>query len=692
MKKNEKSEAENLHQKAEELLKKKPRKTALPLSEIDTLKLIHDLEVHQVELELQNIELRHAKTSAEVATSKYTNLYEYAPSGYFTLSTVGKIIEINLTGTILLGKERSKLINSRFTNFVSPDTRTVFNVFLEKIFQTKCKENCEVKLLANGDNPTYVLLTGIITENAEQCNVTMVDISERKRAEEALHKSELAFRLLAESMPQIVWITDPAGLNIYFNQQWVDYTGLTLEESYGDGWNKPFHPDDQLRAWNAWQNATKHGATYSLECRLRRADGKYTWWLVRGVPVFDSKGAVIKWFGTCTDIEELKRSEAELIIAKEHAEESDHLKSAFLANMSHEIRTPMNGILGFASLLKEPNLTGEEQQKYIRIIEKSGARMLNIINDIVDISKIEAGLMEVNLKESNINDQIENIFNFFIPEVERKRIQLSFKTTLPAKDAVIATDREKIYSILTNLVKNSIKYTFEGSIEFGYEKKGEYLEFFVKDTGIGIAKNRQEAIFERFVQADIEDPKALQGAGLGLSITKAYVEMLGGVIWVKSVEGIGSTFYFTIPFITEKQTQSNITKVVSAEDKEVQINNLKLLLVEDDETSDFLITTMLKKNNHEVLHVKTGIEAIEACRNNPDIDLVLMDIRMPNINGYEATRQIRQFNKDVIIIAQTAYGLSGDRQKAIDSGCNEYLSKPIDKDDLLRFMQKYFKS
>ncbi|MEI7500863.1 MAG: response regulator, partial [Bacteroidota bacterium] len=347
--------------------------------------------------------------------------------------------------------------------------------------------------------------------------------------------------------------------------------------------------------------------------------------------------------------------------------------------------------LGFASLLKEPGLTGEEQQNYIRIIEKSGARMLNIINDIVDISKIEAGLMDVVLKESNINEQIEYIYTFFKPEVEVKGMQLFFKNSLTTKEAIIETDREKIYAILTNLVKNAIKYTFEGSIEFGYEKKGEYLEFFVKDTGIGIAKNRQEAIFERFIQADIFDTHAYQGAGLGLSITKAYVEMLGGIIRVDSEPGKGSIFYFTIPYNTNKQEQRAIANVASAKDMEAQIKNLKILIVEDDENSNFLITSILKKNNHEILHTETGFEAIEACRDNPDIDLVLMDIRMPGMGGYEATRQIRQFNKEVIIIAQTAYGLSGDRQKAIDAGCNDYISKPIDKDELVGLIQKHIK-
>jgi len=260
------------------------------------------------------------------------------------------------------------------------------------------------------------------------------------------------------------------------------------------------------------------------------------------------KGVVIGASCFGSNITQEKLAEIELMTAKERAEESDRLKSSFLANMSHEIRTPMNGILGFSGLLKNPRLSIEKQQKYIDIIEKSGFRMLNIINDIIDISKIEAGLMKSTIQPSNVNEQLEYIFTFFKPMVENKGMKLILNAGLPAEDAVVNTDTEKLYAILTNLVKNALNYSTHGEIEFGYHKKNDVLEFYVKDTGIGIPEDRLDAIFERFIQADIDNKMALQGAGLGLSITKAYVEMLGGKIWVESKQDLGSVFYFTLPF------------------------------------------------------------------------------------------------------------------------------------------------
>jgi PAS domain S-box-containing protein len=386
-----------------------------------------------------------------------------------------------------------------------------------------------------------------------------------------------------------------------------------------------------------------------------------------------------------------KQVEENLINALEKANESDRLKTAFLQNISHEIRTPMNGILGFTSLLKDSSLSGDKQQKYIEIITKSGSRMLNTLNDLIDISRLETQQVKLSYSKININHELENLYAFFKPEAERKGLLFSFHTFLPTNKAYILTDHQKLFAILSNLIKNAIKYTPHGSIDFGYELKDQSLEFYVKDTGIGVLLDRQQAIFDRFVQADIEDTKVFEGVGLGLSISKSYIEMLEGKIWVDSVENEGSTFYFTIPY---KTTKSEILKNVEQKSriiKNASLNKLKVLIAEDEESAFLYLDVVLENLTSAPMRAKTGLEAVEIAKNNPDLDLILMDIKMPIMGGYEATREIRKFNKEVIIIAETAYVLPGDRDKALEAGCNEYIAKPINNDKLLNLIKKIIK-
>ena len=391
--------------------------------------------------------------------------------------------------------------------------------------------------------------------------------------------------------------------------------------------------------------------------------------------------------------EKFVQQKAELRLAKEKSQESDRLKSAFLANMSHEIRTPMNGILGFAELLKQPHLSGKEQQKYLEIIESSGTRMLNIVNNIVDISKIESGVIEINNKVTNINEQIEFMTSFFAPEIQKKELRLVYSKALPTNKAFIKTDAEKLYGILTNLLKNAIKHTDKGAIEIGYEltpkEKPVDLEFFVTDSGNGIPEDRQDVIFDRFMQADMSNKTSYQGAGLGLSISKAYVEMLGGKIWVESEHGIGSTFRFTIPY-HHAEAEIMMEKIIQPATKEKSINKLKILIVEDDAGMEFLLSETVEEYCSELLIARDGMEALEISKDNPDIDLILMDIRIPKLDGYETTEEIRQFNKDVVIIAQTACAFSSDRDKALEVGCNDYVSKPIDSNLFESLIEKHF--
>jgi len=480
--------------------------------------------------------------------------------------------------------------------------------------------------------------------------------------------------------------------------------GYNPKEGFADRdeWLIRIHPDDRDMVTKKIQTVISGlESNYQYEARLKNADGLYRWIYVIGhIIKWDENNKPVRLIGVRIDITERKFAEKELIEAKEKAEESDRLKSAFLSNMSHEIRTPMNGILGFTELLKEPLLTGEQQQEYISIIEKSGARLLNIINDIVSISKIESGQMELSISETNVNELIEYIFDFFKPEADYKKLHLSYKNALPEIEVMIKTDSEKVTAILTNLVNNAIKFTYEGSIEFGYEKKGNWLEFFVKDTGIGIPHAQKELIFERFRQGSESLTRNYEGAGLGLSISKAYVEMIGGKIWIESDSdkpissgsGVnnGSTFHFTIPYYPKEEVR-NTYLTDSIDNATANLSkNLKILIIDDDRISELLLSIAFNKISQNVLKVGTGLEAVNICRNNPDIDLVLMDIKMPDMDGYEATRLIRKFNKRVIIIAQTAYGLEGDREKAIEAGCNDYISKPINQTKLNNVMEKYF--
>lgn len=391
------------------------------------------------------------------------------------------------------------------------------------------------------------------------------------------------------------------------------------------------------------------------------------------------------------EISNRKSIENKLLIAINKAEESDRLKSAFLANMSHEIRTPMNGILGFTDLLKEADLSGKERKRYIGVIEKSGERMLSTINDIIDFSRIESGEVLTTIKPTNINAQLESLYDFFKPQAEKKNIKLSFKPGFDNISADILTDPEKFDAIFTNLIKNAIKYTPEGFIEFGYTLIDKKIHFYTKDSGKGINLNQQESIFDRFVQEDDSNTNAHQGSGLGLSIVKAYVELLEGKVWVESVKGKGSTFNFTIPYNPIKSDLSaSETDDKETRDQKSSFANKTILVVEDDETSYEYLEVILKSFGiSNLLWAENGEESIKLCKKNPAIDLVLMDINLPVMNGYDATKAIKANRPDLPIIAQTAYALAGDREKSLEAGCDDYITKPIKKEELLEKMENF---
>jgi PAS domain S-box-containing protein len=529
---------------------------------------------------------------------------------------------------------------------------------------------------------------------------TSIDITDAKRIEESLLISEENFRVLFNENPFPTVLSEiPSGKIAFANKKLSEVMGRDPKDIIGKTANELdllTNPDDLEKLTSLIAN---QGFVDNIEVDKYFPNG------LKGTDLIFMRLLTINGKQYCLtviqDITERKHAEEAVIKAREKAEESDRLKSSFLANMSHEIRTPMNGILGFAELLKNKLLTGEEQNRYISIIEKSGSRMLNILNDLIDISKIESGQMNVTLSGCNINDQTEYIYNFFRPEVEGKGIHLSLKNSLPPDEAVVRTDRKKIEAVLTNLIKNAIKFTEKGSIEFGYVLKSgsepAELEFFVKDSGVGVSQQLKEIIFERFRQGSESLARNYEGAGLGLSISKSFIEMIGGKIWVdnnsdNNSNDTGATFYFTIPYKKETMETSQIAHAISPGKEESPIKSLNILIAEDDEASEILMSRAFRTIGKKILKVRTGVAAVQACRSNNEIDLIMMDIKMPEMDGYEATRQIRQFDKEVIIIAQTAYAQMGDSEKAIEAGCNDYISKPINRDELITIIEKYFKS
>ncbi|MCA1758435.1 MAG: PAS domain S-box protein, partial [Bacteroidales bacterium] len=541
--------------------------------------------------------------------------------GNFTL--VGKSHE-------MMGYDSDYLVGKNVMGFVHPDdvdyVRKEFSYFLES------GEDRMVEYRYKKNDGTYLWFETIGTilrdkkGHPEQILFNTRNITQFKQKEKQLKESEKKFRTFVENANDIIYQLNLEGVFTYLSGNWEDILGHQLKEVIGEKFDKFVHPDDIHRCRYFLNKILSTGEKQSgVEYRVKHKDGSWHWHNSNGSPIKNENGKIISYIGIARDITDRKIMLEELVSAKEKAQESDRLKSAFLANMSHEIRTPMNGILGFAGLLKNPELKGNKQREYIKIIEKSGARMLSILNDVIDISKIEAGLMNLDIVETNINEQIEYIYTFFKPEVETKGMKLLFKTPLSAREAIIKTDREKVYAILTNLVKNAIKYSEEGTIEIGYVSTGSTtapvsesieLEFYVKDTGIGIPKEKQEAIFERFIQADIVDKMARQGAGLGLAITRAYVEMLGGKIRVESEEGIGSTFYFTLPYNADK-IEKTVDQQFQPSDISTQEKKLKILIAEDDEVSEILLREELETVGKEFLTAGTGVDAVGFCRDNP---------------------------------------------------------------------------
>ena len=620
--------------------------------------------------------------------------------GILVLDDLDQVQDINAFAEQLLGIEM----------FIKPGTllNAVENVdpyLLEAILSRKSYTTYEVN--SGFSVKTYKISTIKLKTKPASRLVLIRDITELIEKQKEIQKSGKeyrdlynVFRLMADNMPDLLWAKDLDKRYIFVNKAVCDSylqasdtnfpIGKTREELMRIEREKyPDNPD--------WHNIGRYNAdSDEVIIQTRKAgvfeefgniQGEFCYLDVRKAPIIDENGEMVGIVGSARDVSLQKKTEIELIAAKERAEEADRLKTSFLANMSHEVRTPMNSILGFITLMQETNPSEEEQKEYFAIVKQGGERLMNTINDIIDISRIDSGQMQLNLSETNITELNSLILALTLPDAKEKKLTLSMADTPLDTSILLKTDRNKLYTVLIKLLRNAIKYTKIGQVQFGCTCDDEFLNYFVKDTGIGIAKNRHNDIFNRFVQVDASINRDYEGSGLGLSLCKAYVEMMGGTIWLESEEGVGSTFYFRIPILplTPDETKA-YSKDHSKSFEPTQ--RLNILIVEDDPGSFEYLSLILKRAKHHVSHTFTGFEAVELCRQKNSFDVILMDVKLPGIDGYETTRRIRDYNTEIPILAVSAFAFTEDHERAIKAGCNDYITKPVNKDVLLRRLEQ----
>jgi len=523
------------------------------------------------------------------------------------------------------------------------------------------------------------------------------ELNERKKTELQLIHEKSLLNSMINAIPDLIFYKNKKNIYIGCNQAFCQFNNKKPSEIIGKSDFEIFSTDKAQHYYESDYELIEHKKIYRKETWEISESGKNFLLDTLKVPFTDEEGNILGIVGICRDITERYHTEIDLKNAKEKAEESDRLKSSFLANMSHEIRTPMNAIIGFSDLLVDSDTKGDEREELVTHINNNCNTLLHLIDDIIDLAKIEANELNIFIKTTNINDILQELHENFTEtkkNISKKHIDIRLDDQKFKSNFYLETDPYRLRQIVINLTDNALKYTEKGSVNIGYTilNKLNLVEFYIKDTGIGIPVEKQEDIFQRFNKIESDTNKLYRGTGLGLTITKNLIERLGGNIRVKSKVNEGSTFYFTLPLNTSQGIKQN--KNI----KKYQLKHLKnwkgkTILVAEDEDSNFkYIEILLQNKGIKVLRAENGFESVEICKGPEHINMVLMDIKMPGMNGLEATRKIKQLKPDLPVIIQTAYAMQNDEKKSIQAGCDDYIAKPIKKEKLLSLIDKWMSS
>jgi PAS domain S-box-containing protein len=597
----------------------------------------------------------------------------------------------------MLGIDHNQVINYSSPTWIHPDD---FNVYLNSMKESISigESLSEYRCITQSKKIITMSARNILMRDSEG-NPDMIvsithDITPYKTKETLITDSKNFLETLIESLPTGVFVKDEASRKyLIWNKVCEEIYSLPKQTviGYTDEYIFNNHIANQFREKDDLVVNQKHHEEYE-EILLTPKGDRYN--LIKVKIPFKSDNSQNLIIGIMRNVTKDREQERELRNARERALESDHLKSAFLANMSHEIRTPLNSILGFADLLDVPSTSDLDKKTYLSIIRNNGKRLLSLINDIIDISKIESKQLEIRWSMVNINNAIRNLYESFSlqkSKLKKDHIKLFYTIPLPDEKAFLNIDQIRFEQILSNLIGNAIKFTEEGFIEFGYVKDDDTLKFYVSDTGRGIPKDEIETIFDRFRSSSKAD-RTHNGSGLGLTISKELVDLLGGKIWAESFLGKGSTFYFSLPYDGNLTTFESKTITDSSQNMVDECCNWetrKILITEDNEDVRFYLESLLKPTKIKIVFAETGKQAVDYCTNNADLDLVLMDIDLPHMDGKQAFTEIHKLKPDLPIIAETAYAMVGDEEKFLKHGFHDYLAKPFSRQKLFTVINRF---
>jgi PAS domain S-box-containing protein len=640
------------------------------------------------------IERQRSQQALQQSEDQLRLMTETIPQQVWTAQPNGEIDYYNERWCDFTGKTVEQLKSESWEQIIHPEDLPKVKAVWTQAVQNGSEYEVETRMLSASGEYRWILGQARPLRDQQGQIVkwygTNTDITDHIQAREALQESELNFRTLADTMPQIFWAARPDGWLEYYNQRWFEYTGMTWEQTQGWGWEPVLHPDDFQMCMDLWCESIRTGKIYQIEYRFRRAsDGQYRWHLGRAFPLRNDKGQIIKWFGSCTDIDDQKRAEEALRnalqqqqAACEAAEKANLIKDEFLAVLSHELRTPLNPILGWSRLLKTGKLDKAKTDEALNSIERNAKIQVDLIEDLLDVSRILRGKLTLNVSTVNLATVISAALDTVSLAASAKEIAI--ETHLEENIGQVAGDPARLQQIVCNLLSNAVKFTPQGGrVEVRLEQFASMAQITVSDMGKGINPDFLPHIFEHFRQEDSSITRKFGGLGLGLAIVRQLVELHGGIVEADSPgEGQGATFVVRIPLIS---FQSEMLTEKKPQNVSCNLSGIKILVVDDDADSRDFITFVLKLYGAEVTTVASGFEALKVfIKSKPDV--LVSDIGMPKMDGYELVRAIRAWSsntgRQIPGIALTAFAGEFDQQQAIAAGFQMHISKPVEPDAL----------